>query len=270
MLILLFHLKNSSIVCMKKLLLLSFIIFSSVFIAVIYFIKGYSIRSERKIVIENPVVGKKVLVNPLQEDLLGSSALNVDIEPLSLEKIFDNEISTQDLRNAISLVATGDYGVVREVNFKTTQYNNFNWAVEEFAPLIKSADISLINLEGPIVYDCPIMHSGFTFCGDDKHVEGLNYAGIDIVNLANNHAGNYGIVGVGETVEILSNNNILVSGLHENNITYKDVGGIKFAFLGYNDVGVQAGTATADVERVKKEVAEAKGNSDVVVVNFHW
>ena len=67
---------------MKKLLLLSFIIFSSVFIAVIYFIKGYSIRSERKVVIENPLGGggKKIMVNPPQEeDLLGSSALNVDI-----------------------------------------------------------------------------------------------------------------------------------------------------------------------------------------------
>ena len=40
--------------------------------------------------------------------------------------------------------------------------------------------------------------------------------------------------------------------------------------VGYNDVGVQAGTATADVERIKKEVADAKSNSGVVVVGFHW
>lgn len=226
-----------------------------------YMVNGLSSKEVNSVGVEKPVE---------TYDLRDKT---VNIAPLSIEQILNFSLDVPNNANPndlITLIATGDYGVVREVNYKTVTYNDFNWAVEDFAPLLKSSDITLINLEGPIIYNCPIQHSGFTFCGDYRHVQGLNYAGIDVVNVANNHAGNYGIDGVNQTKEILNDNNILISGVENKNIVYKRVKNINFAFLGYNDIGSQVGISGADILQIKRDIIEAKKNADVVVVSFHW
>jgi hypothetical protein len=48
------------------------------------------------------------------------------------------------------------------------------------------------------------------FCADLQNIEGLRFAGIDIVNLANNHAGNYGSEGVKTTIPIGSSQRKLI------------------------------------------------------------
>ncbi len=90
-----------------------------------------------------------------------------------------------------------------------------------------------------------------------------------MASLANNHAGNYGVDGVQETVNLLNKNNILVTGVDGPAI--KEVKGLKFAFLGYNDITkFQPGISNAEEEKIKIEIAEARKQADVVIITFHW
>lgn len=191
--------------------------------------------------------------------------------PITLDKIFSEDHSwTAQLpaeRKRV-IIATGDVLPARVVNIKATEMNDYTWPYKKTADILKSADVTFINLETPLTKDCPLINSGFVFCGDERNVEGLKYAGVDIANLANNHTGNFDIEGINYTTELLKNNNILTTG--RGSPTYMDIKGIRFAFLGYNDIGVQAGTINAQEEVIKNDIKTAKENAGVVIVQFHW
>lgn len=191
-------------------------------------------------------------------------------EPLSLEKIFSEKKNPEGLdeKKLITLIATGDVIPARSVNFQASQRKNFTWPFEKTAHILKSADITFINLETPLMKNCGLTQEGMQFCGSDKHIEGLNFAGVDIASLANNHSANYGKPGLDETKKLLEDNGILVTGL--NGPVFTEVKGIKFAFLGYSDIEKTPLVSTADEEKIKAEVSDARKNADVVIVQFHW
>jgi len=169
----------------------------------------------------------------------------------------------------VTLIATGDVIPARSVNFQATQRNNFKWAFEKTSDVLKQADITLVNLESPLLPNCPIAQEGMTFCGDARHIEGLVFAGVDVVNLTNNHLGNYGLKGIESTTGLLSQAGISYSGLGE--ILYKEVFGTKFAFLGFNEIsGSIPPMAWAENEVLKTQITEARTQADIVVVSFHW
>lgn len=209
------------------------------------------------------------LVTPIQNHQ--SKEQEYEISPVSLKKIFSEDhtwTATLSAQSKRILIATGDVIPARDVNIKTTKFNNFNWPYEKTADFLKNADITFINLETPLIKDCPLIDSGFTFCGSDKNIEGLTFAGVDVASLANNHAGNFGQTGVAYTKELLNKNDILATGI--DGPTYKDVKGTKFAFLGYNDIGVQSIVSQADLDKIQADIKEAKSKADAVVITFHW
>lgn len=161
------------------------------------------------------------------------------------------------------LVVTGDIIPARYTNYKLTLRNDFTYPFKATLDQLKDGDLRFANLEAPLMKNCPVQTSGMQFCGNARFVEGLKYANINLVNLANNHSGNYGYDGVDETIALLKDANIGVTGWGE--IYYTNVRGMKFAFLGYNGVGIRL-----DREKIKRQVAEAHKNADVVVVQFHW
>src|SRR5690606_15540647 len=94
-----------------------------------------------------------------------------------------------------TLIATGDVLTARMVNIKSLQTQDFTWAFAHTYERLAQADLTFINLETPLIQNCPTKMTGFIFCGDPRHVEGLQKAGVDVVNIANNHIGNYGLEG---------------------------------------------------------------------------
>ncbi len=80
-----------------------------------------------------------------------------------------------------------------------------------------NADVTVANLECPLTTH-PINHptKGICFKGSPENVEGLVYAGIDIVSLANNHIIDYMLEGMRETQEVLAESGIKYSGAGEN------------------------------------------------------
>ena len=193
-------------------------------------------------------------------------------EHLTLDKIFaDNHdwTATLSAEQKITIIATGDYIPARSVNFMATQKNDFTWPVRNVASITANADLTLTNLESPLIANCPVINEGMVFCGSQKHLEGIKLAGIDLVNVANNHFGNYGIDGINETLDILKKNNINFIG--NNNIFYQKIKNTTFAFLSYNQIGYKEnGISWIDKEQIKKDLSEARKKAQIVIIVFHW
>lgn len=167
------------------------------------------------------------------------------------------------------LTVSGDIITARSVNAQSIRKNDPIWSFRNIGSILGMGDLTLINLETPLVRDCPITDEGMIFCGRTENIEGLIFSGVDIVNVANNHFGNYGLEGVYETTELLKNSGMLVSGL-TNQPVYTEVNGVKFSFLGFNDIERQVGVSHTDKEIMISQISEADTNSDIVVVSFHW
>lgn len=175
-------------------------------------------------------------------------------------------LSAQRMR---TVIATGDVIPSRSVNYQATRFNNFTWAFEKIADTVKNADITFINLETPLLDDCPVTQEGMIFCGSSRHIEGLVLSGVDVASLGNNHAGNHGVAGVEETVDHLVQKGIKVTGI--DGPEYIEVRGVRFAFLGYNDITApQPGVSNTDEEKIKGDIQEARQHADVVIVTYHW
>lgn len=188
--------------------------------------------------------------------------------PLSLDRIFSDTHTLPDTDDAVRLVATGDVLLGREVNYRMLEKQNFRWPFEKVSAVLQDADLTMINLETPVLHACPPTHTGMVFCADGKSMEGLTYAGVDLATIGNNHMGNHGAQGAQETKDILNDAGIVPVG---DEIVYKQVQGIRFAFLSYNDIGSpEEGVPWADDMRVQEAIAEAHKNADIVIVAFHW
>lgn len=184
--------------------------------------------------------------------------------------VFENQSPLEPSDYTISLLATGDVLLARTINKKMVELQDFTWPFVFVAPFLQQADITYINLETPLVSDCPPRLGGMSFCGDTRGIQSLEYAGIDVVNVANNHASNFGHEGVDETEKLLKTNNFVISGIDGNNVGFKTVKNTKFAFLGYNEVNDQEGVTSVNDAVITREVAQANTQADIVVAQFHW
>ena len=168
-----------------------------------------------------------------------------------------------------TLIFTGDIIPARTVNSVMTRRNDFTYPFSSTSAFLYNADFTISGMESPLIKNCPVTDKGMVFCGDQRFVKGLKLAGIDLVNLANNHILNYGTNGLKETQKLLSKNNIEVVGV--NNTVYKSINGIKFAFVAYNDILPRDNRVSiVEKDKIKKDLQQAKLNSDFVVAMFHW
>lgn len=121
------------------------------------------------------------------------------------------------------------------------------------APILKSADFAYCNLEAPMC-DRGEKHAGKSKIGlhlrsRPNAVEALTAAGIDVVSLANNHALDYGVAGLQQSIELLDNARIAHAGAGRNReearrpvILKKN--GVRIALLSYTSVCIPAYVAT--------------------------
>lgn len=192
---------------------------------------------------------------------------------VSLGQIFTDDHSwtaTLSAEKKVTLIATGDVIPARSVNYKTLQAGDFRWPFAKTADVVSSGDITLINLETPLLKDCPVRNDGMIFCGDARHMEGLTLAGVDVASIANNHAGNWGKAGIDETRSLLAQAGIQISGGDDQPVI-KEVKGVRFGFVAFNDIDhEEAGIAWAHDKTIATEILEARNVADVVIASFHW
>ncbi|HUW24662.1 MAG TPA: CapA family protein [Patescibacteria group bacterium] len=163
-------------------------------------------------------------------------------------------------RKAVTLIAVGDVMLGRMVNVQMLKYQDFKYPFLKTASTIAAADITFGNLESPIIDNCPTTSVGMIFCSREEAIEGLKFAGFDVLSIANNHILNHGPEGLSQTTALLNKNGILPS---SNQLTSYLANKLTFGFLSFDLVTYPK---AAVVEEVKKNANKV----DVLVVSLHW
>jgi len=198
----------------------------------------------------------------------------IDLPYPSIETIFSNNhtwIATLSAEKLTKILVTGDVLPARSVNTSVVARNNPLWPYEKVSGFINSlnADITFVNLETPLLDKCPATNEGMIFCGTSRSIEGLQLIGADVVGIANNHTGNYGIKGIRETLMHIKVSGMMPVGLE--GAIYLKSKGVEYAFLAFNDIEKQEnGLDLADEKLIAEYIKRAKKYSDVVIVQFHW
>lgn len=193
---------------------------------------------------------------------------------LNINKLGGRDIKVKEIKNTktkeeYTLWILGDTMLGRSINTKAVRLNDFLHPFRKTAELIGSSDITFSNLESPFNEDCPITDTGMVFCADKRFAQGLKFAGIDIVSIANNHIGNQGDDGISYTKELL--NSVGIKSVGDHNFEIIEVRGKKFGFLAYNHIFPDIKNISwVDDDTVRKEVSDLKKIADFVVVSFHF
>lgn len=161
-----------------------------------------------------------------------------------------------------TIMLTGDVMLGRTVMTKSLDSGNPNYPFEKVSTELGKADLVFVNLENPIISNCPRNTESLIFCANPSMVEGLVAAGIGIINLANNHSRNYGERGLSETIEILDEKEISITGLGE--LVVKEIKGIKYGFLGFDFI------SKTPKENDYELIDESASVVDVLIVSVHW
>jgi poly-gamma-glutamate synthesis protein (capsule biosynthesis protein) len=148
---------------------------------------------------------------------------------------------------------------------------------------LKDYDILFGNLEGPVSDVGNNVGSIYSFRMDPKVLAVLKDVGFDVVSFANNHVGDWNITAFKDTLKRLTDTGILYTGagLDKNQaqkVTIIEKNGVKFGFVGFSDVGPNwiaaksesAGHLLASDPDLEKIIKNAKSESDVLIVSFHW
>jgi poly-gamma-glutamate capsule biosynthesis protein CapA/YwtB (metallophosphatase superfamily) len=197
----------------------------------------------------------------------------------ALEKVAIVPHPSKNSDPSVSLIFGGDVTLTDAYTDKVGK--NQQWAfsqLEEF----RQADISMVNLEAPFTSASqPLPGKKFNFKAPVENVQALQTGGIDIVNLANNHAMDYQTAGLVETAQTLKKAGIQSVGAGENikaarRPVVMEVKGKKVAYLGYYDADLHAATEKAagtnprHNDRVAADIKALRGQVDWIVVNYHW
>ncbi len=101
------------------------------------------------------------------------------------------------------------------------------------------------------------------FCSNPEAVEGLTFAGVDVLSLVNNHDLNYGVAGREDSFRLLAAASI--SGVMPSTLVTQQVKGTRFGFLAYDEV-----TTSIVIEEMIERVASGAAETDVLVGIIHW
>jgi poly-gamma-glutamate capsule biosynthesis protein CapA/YwtB (metallophosphatase superfamily) len=160
----------------------------------------------------------------------------------------------------------------------------------EVAPILRRADLALANIESPVLHEPDEfgVNSRMTFRAEPADLARIEAAGFDIVSFANNHALNFGVHGVRESLAHVGRTGLRPVGVGLDQAqadapAVVEVGGVRVAVLGrttwlngrllprknaaisfVSDQEMQARLA-ADVRALRDSSA-----ADVVIVFIHW
>jgi hypothetical protein len=214
-----------------------------------------------------PTVEPTTSAKPTRKPTPRPSPSPTPVPSLKLADVFPpRDLSALDLdpSRVRTLIATGDVIPARYTDVTIRNLgDDFLYPVAATKDITSAADLTVINLEAPLVEGCPYHAAGLIFCGRPGIVAAFQSAGVDVVTLENNHIGNYGPEGVTETTGHLE-----AAGLRwadRDTPTIVDIRGLRFGFLAYNGV-----EHTLPREEMLAQIKALRRKVDVLAVAVHW
>lgn len=159
-------------------------------------------------------------------------------------------------------------------------------AIGPFAKTLRAADFAMVNLETAVTTRGTPEPKEFHFRAPPSAYRAVRSAGIDLVSLANNHALDYGRVGLTDTLTAARAAGVPTVGAGQNAAAayapfLTTIRGTRLAVLAFSQIhtlsaqwkatATRSGIATAfDTARVTAAVRTAGRVADTVIVFMHW
>jgi poly-gamma-glutamate capsule biosynthesis protein CapA/YwtB (metallophosphatase superfamily) len=198
-------------------------------------------------------------ISSKKEDIPKTLLINSEIKKATIPEI----------SKTITITFVGDMMFDRHIR-NWAMKNSYENIFKNVKEKLQASDLVIGNLEGPItnfesIYKDGNILNNYTFTFDPQVASILKEANIGIVSLDNNHIFNFGREGLKQTVENLDKVGINYFGNPDDrSILYKEISGIKLAFLSYNQF------VETDIEKLLADIKIADQNSDQVIVFSHW
>jgi poly-gamma-glutamate synthesis protein (capsule biosynthesis protein) len=190
----------------------------------------------------------------------------------------------------LRLAFTGDIIPARCVYARQRARDDYASAFRGTAEFLREADLAAGSLDASIsdAGEPIACERTLSLLAPSRSVEGLAFAGFDVITVATNHAKDCGGAGFcGDRPLLDSLANLRAAGIatvgggrtrsEAHAPAVLAAGGVRFAFLGYDDVarGLGAGestpgTAVLDAPSLREDIAVARSRADVVIVLAQW
>jgi len=180
-----------------------------------------------------------------------------------------------------SLLALGDVNLGRTVGQEILKGNS-DFPFLKFSNVLDRSSMVFANLECPVTDqngETQSPKSNVIFCAPPDAGGTLRRAGITVVSTANNHAFDYGVKGLQETIEFLRRDTILFTGTvmqpgEEFTPVIIERYGMKFGFVAYTQTvnfrrRWQGLISNFDSARAWREIHALKSRVDFVIASYH-
>lgn len=183
----------------------------------------------------------------------------------------------------VTLVAAGDVNLGDSTASAMASFGtSYPWT--SVAPALRGADVSFVNLECAISTRGTPFVKQYTFRGSPAALKTMrDYAGVDVINLANNHVGDYGTAAMLDTIDWSRRLGLVPVGAGGSLAAAAQPRvverlGLKIAFVGFSNIlpseffatPSRPGTQPATIAQVRASVGAARRVADVVIATFHW
>jgi poly-gamma-glutamate capsule biosynthesis protein CapA/YwtB (metallophosphatase superfamily) len=186
-----------------------------------------------------------------------------------------------DSAASVSLLTLGDVNLGRTVGQEILK-GRTDFPFERFDSVLARADFVFANLECPVTDqngETQSPKSNVIFCAPPNAGLALRRAGVTVVSTANNHAYDYGLKGLRETIKFLRKDSVLFTGTvmnagEEFTPAIIERCGIKFGILAYTQTvnihGRWKGLISVfDSARAWHEIQALKPQVDFVIASYH-
>lgn len=193
-------------------------------------------------------------------------------------RLFSQEKNPEE---RITLLAFGDVNLGRAVGQKLLA-GDLEFPFVHVRDSLQSAQVVFVNLESQLTDqggETQHPKHNLIFCGPPSGALSLRQANITVVSTANNHAYDYGLSGVRETIESLQGAGVRFTGTSgDSGGSYSpavlDVGGMRVGFVAYTQfINVRTGwkgcISLFDERRAEQEIGDLRRSVDLVVASFH-
>ncbi len=211
---------------------------------------------------------------------VGSICYEVDVLQSEVATIS----SASALQKKVRMMFVGDIMLDRGVESSVQEKaeGDFTFLFKNSASFLKGADVLFCNLESVISDKGVKVGTIYSFRAEPEAMEALEFAGFNVVSVANNHVFDYGRSAMEDSFRRLRGSDIKVvgGGFSESEACspqFLETKGVKIAFLGYTEFAARWWVAGEDRSGVcfldggiKNKIEEAAKKADVVVVSMHF
>src|SRR3989344_8875223 len=121
-----------------------------------------------------------------------SKIIEINPLPAQISSSMTRQETTADNHSSAVLILTGDIMLNRRVELMMRTKNDYTFPFLNVNEDLRKADLVFGNLEGPLSDQGEKVGSIYSFRANPEAIKGLQFAGFDILSLANNHSFDYG------------------------------------------------------------------------------